>query len=109
MMALVISVPDTLARAGADYRSFEQTVSSGAAVGFAISDPDRRQIRIGSKLVLLDKPGERRAEANITKFELNQKTKTGMQTYNVHFEKAERVDYKPEHINRWGTSVIDSP
>lgn len=105
--ALVISASQNKVEAGTEFRSFEQIVSTGVGLGYAISDSDRRKIRIGCKVVILDNARGKRAEAKLTKLELDEKTRTGMQRYNLNLEGAERVDYKYERIERWGTSVVD--
>ena len=108
--ALVISASQDKVEAGTESRSFEQIVSTGVGMSYAISDPDRRQIRIGGKVVILDTVGGKRAEARANKTSASpRKTLTGMQRYNVHFENAERVAYKYEKLKRWGTTVIDLP
>jgi hypothetical protein len=105
--ALVISASQNKVEAGTEFRSFEQIVSTGRGLSYAISDPDRRKIRIGCKLVILDNARGKRAEAKLTELKLDEKTRTGMQRYNVYFEGVEQVDYQYDRIERWGTSVID--
>jgi hypothetical protein len=105
--ALVISAPQRTVDAEAP--SFEQMLATKVGLGYAISDPDRRKIRIGCKVVILDKGRWKRAEATLVGLDLAEKTRTGMQRYNVRFENPQLKDYSDERLQRWGTSVIDLP
>jgi hypothetical protein len=107
--ALVISAAQNKAEAGAEFRSFEQIFATRVGLGYAISDPDRRKISIGCTVVVLDNARCLRAEAKLSRLELNEKTRSGMQRYHVHFEEPKTVEYKYERINRWGTSVTNTP
>ncbi len=113
MDALVISASRDRVRAGTTYHSFGDILSNGSGEEYPISDTDRSKIDIGSPLVIIDKPGCERANAEITKLEVTGKTGTGMKVYKVTFKNATKVGYKTEDdgikINEWGTSVIDLP
>jgi hypothetical protein len=103
--ALVISAPQHTVDVEAP--SFEQMLATKIARGYAISVPDRRKIRIGCKVVILDKDREKRAEATLVGLDLAEKTGTGMQRYDVRFENPQLKDYGDERLQRSGTSVID--
>lgn len=114
MDALVISASRDRVKPGTTSRSFGDILSNGFGEEYAISETDRSKVDIGSPLVILDKPGRERGDAEITKLDVTGTTGTGMKVYTVTFKNATKVPtYKPEYdnikINEWGTSVIDVP
>jgi len=105
--ALVISAPHSKAASGNDFHSFEGIFTSGVGPTYIISDSEREQLPIGSKVVILDNDYEKRAEAQLKGFSKAEMAGNGQQRYDVQLDKPKMVPYKKERLNRNGVAVID--
>ena len=106
MCTLVMNLPEWRAHQE-NVRSFDNTITTGIADGFAIAKNLRDKINVGCKAVLVSNDGEKRAEGTISKIVETGRTRTGMLRYDVHLSDDRRmVAFKPERVNRQGVAVI---
>jgi hypothetical protein len=104
MLTLVIHAPKARVRKDGS-RSFLGTFNSGVGEEYAIYST-LPPIPSGSKLVLLSKDEELRAEGDVLQLVPKGKAKNGVQLYDVHVRNLQMVSYKPEPLNRCGVAVI---
>jgi hypothetical protein len=105
--ALVISAPSSKAASGYDFRSFEGIYSSGVGPTYIISDVERSQLPLGSKVIIIDNEREKRAEAELVGFRFSEVAGNGQARYDVQLVKPKMVPYKAVRLNRNGIAVID--
>jgi hypothetical protein len=106
MSALVIHAPKRKVEAEGK-RSFEETLRTGVGDGYAIARSLVKQVNPGSKVILLDKWRDLRAEGVLLQLVPTEKTGNGIQRYDVHVKDWRSVPYKTESVNRNGVAVID--
>jgi hypothetical protein len=106
MTTLVIHAPSGKARQEGK-RSFDETLQDGIGDGYAIDSKRYHLVYPGCRVVLLDKDKRQRAEGRLVKLEETEKTGSGMQRYNVHFENMVIMPYKSEGLTHWGIAVIE--
>ena len=105
MSTLVIHAPKSRAKRDG-VRSFEKTFDSGVGDGYAIYKNLYDQLNFKSRVVLLDKDQELRAEGKLKRLVSTEKTKSGIQRYDIHVEHFELKRYKSETLTRCGVAVI---
>jgi hypothetical protein len=106
MLSLVISAPrqQEIER---NAQSFEKTVSTGIGKDYAINSKLFHQIHPGCKVVLLSKDRKLRAEGELIRLVPTNKTKNGIQRYDVHVSGFVKVQYHSERLNRNGVALKD--
>jgi hypothetical protein len=106
MPCLVINAPQNQVDQN-NKKSFEETLKSGLAEGYAINSNLFKQVYPGCGVVLLSKDLKRRAKGKLVRLNPTYKTKNGIQRYNVVIKNLkEAISYKSERLNRNGVTVI---
>jgi hypothetical protein len=105
MATLVLNAP-TWREREPDARSFEQILESGVCGGYAIPATLHSRIHPGCTVVLLNKDKQKRAEGTLVRLQSADKTKSGIQRYDVHVRDFRIVPYQPEALGRTGVAVI---
>jgi hypothetical protein len=105
MLTLVINAPKTKVQEE-NKQSFEKTFRSGIGDEYAIWSHWVPLLVTGSRVVLLSKDEELRAEGELLELIPKSKTGSGIQRYDVHIKNLKMVPYKPERLNRNGVAII---
>lgn len=106
MATLVMNAPSVKVQRGTIYRTFQDIFMSGTGLGYAISANLVAQLGPGSRVVLLSKDVEKRAEGELVQLIPVQKAGNGIQRYDVRMKNMRMVPYHPERLNKNGVAVI---
>jgi hypothetical protein len=105
MYTLVIHAPSSKCNPAIG-NCFADYFRTGVGKDYVIGKKNKGRLSIpGSRLVLLDKESELRAEGTLIK--LKPTKKTPQQRYDVHFEGQKKVTYTPVKLNHYGVAVLD--
>lgn len=90
-------------------KSFKAVLDDGIGKGYAIGRKHIPKLTSGSKVVLLAKDLELRAEGLLSKppEPTDKYTPQGIRRYNIYIKGLKKVPYKPEDLNHWGISIIE--
>ena len=105
MPTLILHAPDwRTTEDGA--KSFNQTIIDGVCSGYAIPSTIVAGVILGIKVVLLNKAKWLRAEGVLVSSSPTEKTKSGIQRYDIKIRDVKLVTYQPERLGRTGVAVI---
>ncbi len=107
MSTLVIHAPHSEVQQN-QKQSFSQTVATGKGDGYAISRGLFQQLSSGNNVVVICKTHKKQAIGQIKELKPTEKTKTGMQRYDVITTELKPVPFAhgDTKLNRNGVAVI---
>ena len=89
-------------------QSFNETLATGRGDGYAIWNSLFTQLSPGDEVVVICKVHKKQAVGHIKELKPTEKTKSGMQRYDVIMADLKSVTYTNEHtrLNRNGVAII---
>lgn len=107
MATLVIHAPYSQVEQN-QKQSFDKTVATGIGSGYAIQRSFFEQLIANDKVIVICKTHQKQAVGRLKALIPTEKTKTGMQRYDVFMSGLELVPYTQDNIklNRNGVTVL---
>lgn len=108
MPILVLHAPHAKAISD-NSRTFQSILDKGVGEEYAIYASLAAQINPRCHVIVFSKDDRTQAEGTLIKLDPQCKTTNGIQTYDVHIESLQTVDYRGDDIrlNRCGVALLD--